>query len=131
MLIIKIVGFAIMVVILVTVIKQYRPEFAFLVSLVSGLIILGLILGKVGDLVYLLQEIASRTHIRAAYLNIIFKIIGIAYLAEFGVQICRDAGENALGTKVEFAGKILITVMAVPLLLAIVETLFSLLDSVV
>ena len=59
------------------------------------------------------------------YLNTLLKIMGIAYLAEFGSQICRDAGEGVIAGKVEFAGKLLILVMALPLLAAVLETILN------
>ena len=50
-----------------------------------------------------------------------FKIVGIAYIAEFGAQICKDAGEGVIASKIEFAGKVLIMIMAVPILIALTD----------
>jgi stage III sporulation protein AD len=63
----------------------------------------------------------------SAYLDIIFKIIGIAYLAEFGYQLCKDAGEEAIGSKIQFAGKVMIFVISSPIILALVELITELL----
>ena len=52
-------------------------------------------------------------------------MIGVAYLAEFGAQVCRDAGENSIAAKIEFAGKIIILIMAVPILMAVLESIIS------
>jgi stage III sporulation protein AD len=57
------------------------------------------------------------------YLNTILKIIGIAYVTEFGAQVCRDAGEGAVAGKIEFAGKIMIMVMAVPIIALVLQTI--------
>ena len=54
----------------------------------------------------------------------LLKIIGIAYIAEFGAQITKDAGQGAIASKIELAGKILILVMAIPIL-TVVMKLFS------
>ncbi|NLC37881.1 MAG: stage III sporulation protein AD, partial [Clostridia bacterium] len=50
-----------------------------------------------------------------------------AYIAEFGAQVCRDAGETAIASRVEFAAKVLIIVLAIPIVVAILETIIRLL----
>lgn len=40
--------------------------------------------------------------------------------------ICNDAGEQAVAKKVEFAAKIIIAVLALPILVAILESLLEL-----
>ena len=57
------------------------------------------------------------------------KIIGIAYIADFGAQVTRDAGEEAMASKIEMAGKVLILVMAIPIVTMIIETIIKILPS--
>ena len=57
------------------------------------------------------------------HMNTLIKIMGVAYVAEYGAQICKDAGENSLGSKVELAGKLTILSLSVPVVLVILETL--------
>jgi stage III sporulation protein AD len=54
------------------------------------------------------------------------KKLGVAYLAEFAAAICQDAGEQAVAKKVEFAAKIIIAVLALPIMVAILESLMEL-----
>nr|MDA8233783.1 stage III sporulation protein AD [Clostridia bacterium] len=49
-----------------------------------------------------------------------------AYIAEFGAQICRDAGEGAVASKIEFAAKVLVMILAIPIIIAILDTLVKL-----
>jgi stage III sporulation protein AD len=60
-------------------------------------------------------------------LTTVLKIMGIAYIAEFGAQVCRDAGEGSTATKIEFAAKILVMVLALPIIVAILESVLRLL----
>jgi stage III sporulation protein AD len=60
------------------------------------------------------------------YMGTVLKIIGIAYIAEIGAQVCRDAGEGVVAAKIEFAAKILVMVLAIPIILAILEALLKL-----
>ncbi|MHB8157554.1 MAG: stage III sporulation protein AD, partial [Desulfocucumaceae bacterium] len=55
----------------------------------------------------------------------ILKIVGIAYIADFGAQICRDAGEGAVASKIEFAAKIMVLVLAVPIVVAVLNSLLK------
>jgi len=124
--ILQIVGIGIVATILIVVLRQYRPEMALQLSLAVGAIIFLLILGKIAVILGLLEQLASRANINMAYLETILKIIGIAYIAEFGAQICRDAGEGAIATKVELGGKVLIMVMAFPIMMVVLESIIEL-----
>jgi stage III sporulation protein AD len=126
--IIQIVGLGILATIIILLVKQgTSPAVAVVLSMVVGATIFIIMLGKIGAIIDILQQLADRANINQFYLATILKIIGIAYIAEFGVQICKDAGENAIASKIEFAAKILIMVLAVPIFAAILESIIRLL----
>lgn len=127
--IIQIVGLGLVATILTLVIKEQKPMFAFLIALVTGIIIFLFVIGKISEVIRLLEQIAVKANLNMIYLETILKIIGIAYIAEFGAQITRDAGQGAIASKIELAGKILILVMAVPIITVIIETVISLFPS--
>ncbi len=77
----------------------------------------------------MLEKIAVNANINMMYLETILKIIGIAYIAEFASQITKDAGQGALASKVELAGKILILAMAVPILTVLIETIIAMIPT--
>jgi len=77
----------------------------------------------------MLQNIAVDANVNMVYLETILKIIGIAYIAEFGAQISRDAGQGTIASKIELGGKIIILAMALPILTAIIETVIGLIPS--
>ena len=122
----QIVGLALIVTIISVVLKQFRPEIALQLSILAGAIIFILILSKVKVIIDLLQTLADQANISSYYLLIVLKIVGVAYLAEFGAQICRDAGEGALATKIEIAAKVGVIVLAIPIIAAITESLVRL-----
>ncbi len=122
----QIVGLALIVTVFSVLLKQIRPEIALQLTIIAGAAIFILILSKVKVIVDLLQTLADQANISSYYLLIILKIVGIAYLAEFGAQICRDAGENALATKVELAAKVGVIILAIPIIVAITESLVRL-----
>ncbi|GAF63800.1 stage III sporulation protein SpoIIIAD [Bacillus sp. TS-2] len=77
----------------------------------------------------MLQNVAEQANMNMIYLQTILKIIGVAYIAEFGAQIANDAGQAAIASKIELAGKILILVMAIPILTAVIEMVLSFLPT--
>lgn len=125
--IIQIIGLGIVVTILILVIRQQRPEIALLLSLVLSVMIFMLVVGKLSLIVDLFRKLADQANINQLYLNTVLKIIGIAYISEFGAQVCRDAGEGAVAGKIEFAGKIMILVLAIPIIAVVLDTIAKLL----
>lgn len=125
--ILQIVGLGIIGTVLILVIRQQRPELALQLSLVISVIIFLVVAGKIALIIDLFNELANRANISQLYLNTILKIIGIAYIAEFGAQVCKDAGEGAVAGKIELAGKILIMVLAMPILIVVLDTVVKLL----
>jgi stage III sporulation protein AD len=123
----QIVGFGLVAAVLVVILRQYKPEIALLVSLAAGITLFMLVLGKIGAIVEVLKDLSSRANVNLVYLGVILKIVGIAYIADFGAQLCRDAGEGALAAKIEFAAKILILVLAIPIVMAVLDILMKIL----
>lgn len=124
--VLHIVAIGLIATVLIVVVKSQRPELAVLLSVAAGIILFLLVLGKIGSILDIIRDLASRAGISMVYLGTILKIMGIAYIAEFGAQICRDAGEGAVATKIEFASKVLIMVLAVPIVVAVLQALLKL-----
>ncbi|ACT00953.1 MULTISPECIES: stage III sporulation protein AD [Paenibacillus] len=127
--IIQIVGLGLIATILIIVVREQKPLFAFLLAAFTGLFIFIFLIGKIDSVIKVLEDLANRSGIPSIYLKTILKIIGIAYIVEFGAQIVRDAGQESIASRIEFAGKVLILVMAVPIISVIVETVIGLLPA--
>jgi len=123
----QVIGLAIIVTVIGAVLKQIKPEMALQLSILAGVAIFLLVMDKIRLVVELLQKLADQANVSSYYLFIVLKIVGVAYLAEFGCQICKDAGENALAVKVELAAKIFVVILAIPIIVAIMESMMKLL----
>lgn len=77
----------------------------------------------------MIERIAINAKVNIIYVQTILKIIGIAYIAEFAAQITKDAGQGAIASKIELAGKILILAMAIPILTVMIETIIKLIPN--
>ena len=125
--IVKIIGVGFIAVIIIVILKQYRPEFAIYVSIIAGVIIILMCVDTVSGIINLLQDIASRTNINGEFLKILIKITGIAILTEFAVSICKDSGESSVASKIDVGGKVIIISMSIPIIRALLETVLKIL----
>ncbi len=121
----QVVGFGVMATIFILFIRQNRPEIAQLLSIAVGIALIFYLLGYLKLIVDIITELALEAEINAVFLRTLLRVIGVAYLAEFGAQICRDAGEGNVALKIEFAGKLIILVMTVPILMSVLESIVN------
>ncbi len=127
--VIRIVGIGLISLILIIIIKQYRPEFALYISLIAGSIILYFVLDQITNIINLLKQIANQSGINSEFLGILIKMTGIAFLAEFAISICKDAGESAIASKVELGSKAIIISMSIPIIYNLLEVILNILPS--
>lgn len=125
--IIKVIAVGLIAVIIIIIIKQYKPEFSIYISLITGAIILYMIFGKLQGIINLLQIISNRAGINTQFLALLLKITGIAFLAEFAINVCRDAGEAAIASKIEIGSKVIIVSMSIPIVSSLLDVILKLL----
>ena len=125
--IIKIIGIAFIALIIIIMLKQYRPEYAIYVSIVAGILILVFIMSKITGIINLLKSISDKTYINKQFLSILLKITGIAIITEFAVSICTDAGEKAIASKIEIGSKVIIIAMSIPIISSLLELIIEIL----
>ncbi len=119
--IIKIVGIGLISLVIILILRQYKPEYAIYVSLIAGILILTLSLGQLSGIINLLKDISSRASINTKFLSLLLKITGISFLTEFAVSISKDSGESAIANKIDLGGKVLIIVISIPIITALLE----------
>lgn len=127
--ILQIVGFALIATFLALVVKEQKPNFSFLLIVFVGCSIFLYLIDQIYAIIHMLEKIAINANVNIIYVETILKIIGIAYIAEFASQITKDAGQAAIASKIEMAGKILILAMAIPILTVLIETIIALIPN--
>ena len=123
--IVKIIGITLVALIIIILLKQYKPEFAIYISLLIGVLILVLVMDKLTGVVNLVQSIANKTSINNEFLIILIKITGVAFLSEFAVSVCKDSGESAIASKLELGTKIIIVSMSIPIISSLLELILK------
>jgi stage III sporulation protein AD len=123
--ILQIAGLGAAATITILVIKAEKPEVAIQISIVTGIVIIILLISKLSAVLELINSYARKINIDMAYFSTLLKIVGVAYIAEFGAEICRDAGETSIASKIELAGKVIIAVLAVPIITSLLELIIN------
>lgn len=118
--------FAVVTVIMYVTLKPKNGEIALMLIISCSTIILVLVLSEVSAVVKQINQIIALSQIDGNYVVILLKVIGICLITEFAVNTCKDAGSNTLANNVSLAGKIMVTVTALPLYSDILSTVMSL-----
>ena len=127
--IVKIIGIALISLIIIILLRQYKPEFAIYISLLTGVLILFSVIDELKGIISLIQSVANRASINSTFLILLIKITGIAFLAEFAVSICKDSGEGAIASKIEIGSKIIIISMSIPIISSLLEVILKVLPT--
>ena len=125
MIALKMIALAIIATVFCVLIRSYKPEMALQVSIAAGVILLFAAVDQIAGISQAISAMATEYGINITYITIILKAIGIAYLTQFTSQICRDAGESAIASKVELVGRVLILAMALPLVTVLLDMIRS------
>jgi len=119
----KIIGIAFVATILCIILKHARPEFAMILALITGILIFFLCHSKIVEVVDVLRNLSDKAGMPSGFLSILLKVIAVSYITEFASNICKDVGETAIASKVQFAGKCSILILSMSIIGSFVDTL--------
>lgn len=123
----KIVAIGIISVILIAYLKTVNSEIAVIAGVASGLLIIILSLTYVKDFVMFFFELSDKGGLDGSVFKLSLKIIAISYLVDFSSGVASDFGQAALGEKIQFAGKVIMITLAMPLISEMIRTVVGLL----
>jgi stage III sporulation protein AD len=115
MAILNVLGIAVIATAIAVLLRQYKAEYAMLVGLAAGIIILLYILIKSQPVFSELNALMSNSGINNSYSQILIKALGICFITQLATDVCKDSGETAIASKVELVGKFAILLLALPL----------------
>ena len=125
--IIKISILGITAVLLSQMLKNYKPEYGYYINLAVCVCVFLYVMSKLTFLLDYVEQIQDMIHLDPVYLTMILKMIGITYVAEFAVNLCKDAGCQTIAGQIELFAKLSILVISMPVILAFMETIGELL----
>lgn len=109
-------------------VRSYRPEFSVYISIACGLLLFVTVLTQLESVMSYVSQLFDRAGSARVYFPVLLKVLGIAYITDFAAQVCRDAGENGIASKVEMAGKVLIFYVSLPVFTSLIKMLEMLLN---
>ena len=119
--IMRVIGIALLTTVAVIILKPHKPEIALIVSVTGGILTILLFVESLSGVIGGFGNIVEQTGVPPAMFTALIRIIGIGYLTEFGANICEDAGNQSMAHKVVIAGKVIILIMAIPIVTSLID----------
>lgn len=125
--VLRIIGSALIATVLLVFLRERYPALAVQLMIAFVVTVFLLIVPVLSTVVNTFVDLGQRARLNAMYLDTVLRVIGVAYVASFGAQLCKDAKEEALAVTIELAGKVIIALLALPVLLGVLDGLLRLL----
>lgn len=100
-------------------------EQAALLGMAAAAIITVEALGSLSGAEAFFRSTAERAGLKPALTIPVVKSLGLALVGKLGAELCRDAGQSAAASAVEFASVCSILCVSLPLLQELAEAVFS------
>ena len=123
----QLVGIAFITAVAALILKNTKPELAFAVTVTGSIILLLFAFEMFKSSITIFQTIADTTGIDSSLIKILLKMVGIGYLVEFSAGILNDFGQNSVADKLIFCGKIVVLILAIPILESVLSLISKLL----
>jgi len=120
---IKIACIGLMAVFLAMKLKNIQPEYALLTGIEACVVLFGFSITQLEVIFSGIDRIRQYLTVNSAYIGIILKVVGIAYISEFSSNLCKDAGYGGIASQIEMFGKLSILVMSLPILTTLLTTI--------
>lgn len=117
----SIVGLAITATVICVILKENKPEYAMLVSICSCLIIFSAVITSIVPVFDEIKGILNKIEYESEYLIVVVKSVGICYITQLASDACKDAGQTAISSRVELAGKVAVIVVSMPLFSSLID----------
>ena len=113
MTVIKLCGIAVIGVCAALIMRAAKSELAIPVGVITCVIILASAISSMYPIVAFAEGL-SRENSYSLYFSAVLKALGIGITAQTAADICRDSGEGAVASKLEFGAKVGILLLGLP-----------------
>ena len=123
----KIIAIGLISCVAAMIVRPVRSDFSIIIGIAGWLIIIAMIINYFTGIISTLKDIIGITGLNSSIYTILLKIIAIGYLIDFSAGICSETGNSWLGDKIILGGKVVIMVMALPIITNILNIIMELL----
>ena len=124
----KLIGIAVIGVIVITLLKSAKPEFAVFATIATGVVMVITMLSALRDVVIAFDGIVEKSGIDDAVFSAVLK--GIGYLTEYSSSLASDAGCPSIAQKLQFGGKIVIFLMSISIVTSLIDVVSALVSAI-
>lgn len=125
--ILKLIGAAVIGVLLILVVRKSNPEQGFMLSIAAVCVLSFVAAAALSGVIGYLRELAESAGFSGAMLETLLKVLGISIIIRITGELCRDAKEQGIAATLDIGGTILIVYVSLPLFTAVLDLLKSML----
>ena len=122
----KLTGIAFVGAVSAVFLREKAPQFSMMIALITGIVIFTLIAGELTSILKTMTDYMNASGLESDSVSAVLRISGIGIGAEYFCNVIADAGETAIAKKMEFAAKVVILMLLLPLIGKVVDTVWSL-----
>ena len=126
----KIAGIVVTELLVYSLLRQYKPELALFSGLGAAAVLIFVVGEELRDALGFFDSLFSAGGASSLYVSVLIKVLGITLITQVLSDMCRDSGASAAATKLEFAGKIIITAVSIPVIKGFVSYVAGLVKGV-
>lgn len=98
------------------ILKSEKSDLVPLCVTAGGIMLILCGFDYLSESVKFIKQFSEQTNIDKSVLRIIFKVVGVGYLIELTASSIKDLGFESIADKLVLCGKIVIFIMAIPIL---------------
>lgn len=125
---ISVVLAAVIVVLIALKLREMGSGYGILMSIGACAMVMYFVISRFRQIAGYIDRLASYVSVDITYIDIILKMIGIAYICQFATDICKDAGYQAIASQVEMAGKISLILLSMPVLMSVIDLVVAIVE---
>ena len=107
-------------------VKQYRPEYAILITVCSGCAVMLIIFSQLAPILSAAEQLFDSSGVNTEYIKTMLKAAGICYISHFGGLVCKDSGYQTAAENIELCAKVSIALLTLPILTDLINIIKSL-----
>ena len=101
--------------------KGGKTEYGIYICAGISLLIFFSVIGRISVVAERLQEITAYIDLAPVYIEMLLKMLGITFVAEFSSALCMDAGYQTIAQQIEVFAKLAVLVLALPVVFSLLE----------
>ena len=113
-------------VIFATVLKKHCSDISVLLGLSAGILIGIFFLRALKPVTDFIDELRDLSGLDPELLEPVIKCLGIGFLSQISVNVCKDSGQSAIGKMIEISGSVLCLYISIPLFRNVLSLLSTL-----